>query len=131
MLTLTWEKINSQDFVTGVQKLNRCGQLDGKNAYRIGRIFHSCDKALRECSSKEREMRLKLCVVDEKGEPGEFKDEAAKKEFETGFKAMLATTKAEIKVHPIDFSAVAQVKGIAGTEMVAMEEIISGIPEVA
>lgn len=132
MLTLTWETINTNAFVGGVVKLNRSTALDAKNSYRIGRIFQACDKAMRECAEKEGELRKKYCKLDEQGNPTtEFKDDESKIKFEGEFKAVLQSNSATIKVHKLEYTAVGQVKGLTGEEMVAMESIVSGIPEVA
>lgn len=131
MITISWEKVNTNDFVNGMVKLHKSTQLDGKSSYRIGRLFQACAKAMDECQKKEAELKAKYLKVVDGVTVQEFKDEASRLSFEGEFKTILQSNSLVAKVHPIDFNVLGGVKGLTGSEMIALEPIISNIPEVA
>ncbi len=136
MLTFTWAELNREPLVKAMVKLNNCDKLDERTAYRIGRMVQLAGREMEKARQQEFDLAKKYAALNEAGEiivnngMPQWKDEDASKAFSKELEQLLHDTKVSFKVHKLDFHALHNA-GLTGAEMVALEPIIEGLPEVA
>lgn len=134
MLKLTWGFLNKPEVTSGLRKLYNAQGLQGIVAYRAGRI---CERAQKEMglAQKEAHKLLEKCATkDDKGGilgypngPFAFPSKEVEEQHDLEFKTLMDTTFEE-KVHKLPLHSLDPVKLTPG-EMVALTDIIDGIPE--
>lgn len=116
--------MNDPGFVQALVRLNTSHELDSETAYRVGRICQSAMKEMEKASVKEKAIIGKF----EKDAEGNFKTTADEVKCGEELNKLFEKNMVEIKVNKLRFKGV---KGLSGVEMVAIECILDGIPEVA
>lgn len=137
MLKLSWKTINDAGVVSALISLNKNPKLDGKLAYRVGRICLTAQKEMVKASNIEREMLLEATLkdpadpkkskLDECGQPI-FTSPTAQKEMEDKFSKLLEETHVEIKVHPLEYEHICTQGGLNGQQLCALDPLMTGQP---
>ncbi len=134
MLNISWANANKIGPV--VQVLAQSPKCDKTAAYRAGRIFDAIRREQAKVAKAADEIWRKYCDKDEKLDckrdpKGNYlftnKENAEKCQAEV--KAKFEETFISIKAHKLDFKAVQP--ELTGEEIIAIEEILDGVPDVA
>lgn len=133
MLKISWAEINSIGPVIHV--LATSPKVDKTASYRAGRIMAVVQRSIKNINSEREKIWVKYCDKDEnlnpkKDENGNFiftKEDVAKTCADEVFE-LFKSNYLEVKCQKLPYEGVKD--HLTGNEMVAIESIVEGIPEI-
>ena len=131
MVTLTWARINEIADVIG--RLSKDGKADPKASYRAARIFATGKQQVKLMQEKQAEVFAKYQSKTEDGKP-EFDAQGqmvwnsptAAEECYKEIQEMMEKTSVDVKIHRFEYQ---QIKHLPGADIVAIEDLVDGLPE--
>lgn len=134
MVRMSWKQLNE---IAGViQKLANDPKVDQVASYRAARVFAIGHREVGKITEAQNTLFKKFHKVDEKGEPvlddkkqPIWASAESAQQCHDELEKMMTDTTVEIKINKFEYAHLS--KCLTGAELMAIEEFVNGIPEIA